>query len=162
NLRRPNLSEAIGTPCPIGAPTLAANEALINSSADCQRLALLGFFKTTRGQDDGQPVAHTINNNAVLAKLDWNLARTSNLSVSYSFDYSKNPNQTFDVATYGTSANGTEGPLKVNLFNMDLFSSLSPTKLNEAHFTYSRESRPRSATKSNVPADTAMGFATSF
>src|SRR5436305_10139966 len=49
NLRRPNLSEAIGTPCPIGAPTLAANEALINSSADCQRLALLGFFKTTRG-----------------------------------------------------------------------------------------------------------------
>src|SRR5438046_538242 len=36
NLQRPNLSEAIGTPCPVSSPTLAANEALINGSADCQ------------------------------------------------------------------------------------------------------------------------------
>src|SRR6266508_3615185 len=66
NLQRPNLSEAIGTPCSVGAPTLAANETLINSSADCQRLALLGFLRSRRGQDDGQPVVHTINNNAML------------------------------------------------------------------------------------------------
>src|SRR5262249_42178276 len=66
------------------------------------------------------------------------------------------------VATYGTSANGTEGPSKINLFNLNLFSSLSATKLNEAHFTYSRESRPRTATPSSIPADTAMGFVTTF
>src|SRR5437879_5015826 len=34
NLRRPNLSEPIGTPCAVTSPTLLANEALINSSAD--------------------------------------------------------------------------------------------------------------------------------
>ena len=62
HLLRPNLSEAIGTPCPVANPTLAANEALINSSADCQRVALINFFKASRGQDEGQPVAHTINN----------------------------------------------------------------------------------------------------
>src|SRR5947199_3946791 len=30
NLQRPNLSEAIGTPCPVSSPTLAANEAAID------------------------------------------------------------------------------------------------------------------------------------
>jgi hypothetical protein len=162
NLTRANLSEAIGTPCTVSAPTIGANEALINSSADCQRLALINFFKTKLSQDEGLPVKHPVRNTAMLTKLDWNLSANNKLSASYNFDYSKNENNTFDVATYGTSANGTEGPSKINLFNLNLFSSLSPTKLNEAHFTYSRESRPRTATKSNVPADTAMGFATSF
>jgi hypothetical protein len=162
NLQRPNLSEAIGTPCVVSSPTLAANEALINASADCQRLALLGFFRTRRGQDEGQPVDHTINNNATLAKLDWNLTPANTLSVSYNFDYSKNTNQTFDVATYGNSANGIEGPSKINVLNANLFSTVRTNKLNELHFSYSRENRPRSAVSSSVPADTAMGFATTF
>jgi hypothetical protein len=162
NLLRPNLSEAIGSPCPVSAPTLAANEALIASSADCQRLALLGFFRTVRGQDEGQPVQHSINNNATLAKVDWSLSPRNNLSASYNFDYSKNTNQTFDVATYGNSANGIEGPSKINVVNVNLFSTVTANKLNEFHATYSREDRPRSATPSSVPADTAMGFAATF
>ena len=162
NLQRPNLSEAIGTPCTVGAPTLAANETLINSSADCQRLALLGFLRSRRGQDDGQPVVHTINNNAMLAKLDWNVTPANTLSVSYNFDYSKNTNQTFDVATYGNSANGIEGPSKIHVLNANLFSTVRANKLNELHFSYSREDRPRSAVPSSVPADTAIGFATTF
>ena len=48
------------------------------------------------------------------------------------------------------------------MLNANLFSTVTPTRLNEFHVTYSRESRPRSATASSVPADTAMGFATSF
>ncbi|HKN58853.1 MAG TPA: carboxypeptidase regulatory-like domain-containing protein, partial [Gemmatimonadaceae bacterium] len=161
-LLRPNLSESIGTPCPVSAPTLAANEGLINSSADCQRLALLGFFRTTRSQEEGQPVKHSINNNAALGKLDWVITPANNLSASYNFDHSKNTNQTFDVATYGDSANGIEGPAKINVANVNLFSTLTATRLNELHLTYSRESRPRSAVPSSVPADTAMGFATTF
>ena len=157
NLLRPNLSEAIGTPCPVSAPTLAANASLISTSADCQRLALLNFFKTNRGQDEGQPVQHQINNNAFLGKVDAILSHTSNLSASYNFDFSKNLNQTFDVPTYGTSANGTEGPSKINVVNVNLFSTLTATRLNEFHVTYSREDRPRSATPSTVPADTGMG-----
>jgi hypothetical protein len=162
NLTRANLSEAIGSPCSASAPTIGANEALINGSADCQRLALLNFFKTKLGQDEGLPVKHPQRNTAILTKLDWNLSANNKLSASYNFDYSKNANQTFDVASYGTSANGTEGPSKINLLNLNLFSSISPTKLNEAHFTYSRESRPRSATPSKIAADTAMGFVTTF
>src|SRR6266542_1443807 len=114
NLQRPNLSEPIGSPCPVSAPTIAANESLIGGSADCQRLALLNFFRTSRGQEEGLPVDHKINNNALLAKLDWVIDTSNNLALSYNFDYSKNTNQTFDVATYGNSANGIEGPSKID------------------------------------------------
>ena len=162
NLTRPNLSEPIGTPCPIAAPTILANEALINGNEDCQRLALINFIRATRNQEEGLPVTHKINNQAFLAKVDFELNKANQLAVSYNFDYSKNTNQTFDVATYGNSANGIEGPSKINVIRMNLFSTVSPTKVNEAHFSYSRELRPRSAIASNVPADTAMGFATTF
>src|SRR5205809_2567635 len=161
-LSRANLSEAIGTPCSVAAPTITANEALINGSADCQRLALINFIKTTRSQDEGLPVNHQINNDAFLAKVDWDVNSSNKLAISYNFDYSKNTNQTFDVATYGNSANGIEGPSKINNFNVNLLSTISTTKLNEAHFSYTRELRPRAAIDSNVPADTAMGFATTF
>src|SRR6185312_4667708 len=96
------------------------------------------------------------------SRVDFDLTSSNHLSVSYNFDYSKNPNQTFDVATYGNSANGTEGPSKINVLNINLFTTVTANKLNEFHVTYSREDRPRSATPSNVPADTAMGFSTTF
>jgi len=162
NLQRDNLSAPIGTPCSVQNPTIQANEALINGSADCQRRALLNFFRTTRNQDEGQPVRRPVHNTAVLAKWDWKASPANQVSFSYNFNRSNKVNETFDVATYGNSANGIEGPSRIQVANFNVFSTLSPTMLNEAHFTYSRENRPRSAVTSNVPADTAMGFATTF
>jgi hypothetical protein len=159
NLTRANLSDPMGTPCTVAAPLITnpAHETLINASSDCQRLALINFIKASRGQDEGLPVSHPIRNYALLGKLDFNLNRSHQLAISYNYDYSKNTNQTFDVASYGTSANGIEGPSKINNINFNLFSTFSPTKLNEAHFSYTREVRPRSAVKSNIPADTGAG-----
>src|ERR1051326_5676607 len=162
NLARDNLSAPIGTPCSITNPTVPANESAINASPDCQRLALLNFFQTARNQNEGAPVIHKINNQAFLAKTDFELNSANKLGISYNFDYSKNTNQTFDVPTYGTSANGIEGPSKINNFNVNLFTTVSATMLNEGHFSYTRELRPRAAVTSNVPADTAMGFGTTF
>lgn len=163
NLTRANLSEPIGpTPCPVQAPSILANEALINGNTDCQRLALINFIRATRNQEEGLPVQRPIRNTAILGKVDWDLTANNRLTISHNFDYSRNENQTFDVATYGNSANGVEGPSKINAFNANLFSTLSATKVNEFHFTYGREERPRSAVQSNLPADTAMGFATTF
>src|ERR1051325_5912364 len=161
-LTRANLSEPIGAPCSNTAPPITANEALINGSDDCARLALINFIRTTRNQEEGLPIDHKINNQAFFAKVDLNINKANQLAISYNFDYSKNTNQTFDVATYGNSANGIEGPSKINVLRFNLFTTLSPTKINEAHFSYSRELRPRAAVSSNVPADTAMGFATTF
>src|SRR6266542_1901287 len=161
-LTRANLSEPIGAPCPVAAPVITADETLINSNSDCQRLALINFISATRGTNEGLTVQHPIRNYAFLGKLDFNLNRANQLGISYNLDYSKNTNQTFDVATYGTSANGIEGLSKIHNLNFNLFSTVSPTKLNEAHFSYSRENRPRKAIASNVPADTGVGFAPSF
>ncbi len=162
NLQRPNLSVPIGTPCPVSSPNIRNNEGLINNNTDCQRLALINFFRATRNQEEGNPVEHPIRNSSLLFKFDYDISEANKLNLSYNFTRSRNENQTFDVATYGNSANGIEGPSKINVFNANLFTSFSPTKLNEAHFTFSREDRPRSAVDSNVPADTAMGFATTF
>jgi len=164
-LTRPNLSETLGsTPCPVSSPVFNSNitDAQIEANPDCQRQVLLDFLKSSVSQDDGQPVKHPLRNTAVLGRFDWNLNQNNQLAVSYNFDYSKNENQTFDVPTYGTSANGTEGPSKINVVNMNYFTTISSNKLNEAHFSYQREIRPRSATTSNIPADTAMGFGTTF
>jgi hypothetical protein len=158
-LTRANLSDPIGTPCTVTAPVITnpAHETLINASSDCQRVALINFIQASRGQNEGLPVSHPIRNYAMLGKTDFNISRAHQLAISYNFDYSKNTNQTFDVATYGTSANGIEGPSKINNLNINLFSTISPTKLNEAHFSYTREVRPRSAIPSNIPADTGAG-----
>jgi hypothetical protein len=159
NLLRPNLSEQLGdVACPVSTPTIQANESLIDGNPDCQRLALLNFFQATRNSNEGLPIIKKIDNLAFLAKFDLDINSSNKFAASYNFDHSKNTNQTFDVPTYGTSANGTEGPSKINVFNANLYTTFSPTRLNEAHFTYSRESRPRSATDSNIPADTAMSF----
>ena len=142
--------------------TNPAHEPLIIGSTECQRLALLNFFRTTRNQDEGNPIDHTIDNTAILAKVDAVFNTSNTLSASYNFDYSKNENQTFDVASYGNSANGIEGPSKINVFNLNFFSTLSDSKFNEFHVTYARELRPRNAVESNVPPDTGMGDPVAF
>jgi hypothetical protein len=161
NFNRPNLSSSIGS-CPVATPVVGANDAIIGSTPECQRLALLSFFKTSVNQNEGLPVPHQIHNSAILGKYDWNVNAANNLSASYNFDRSNNTNQTFDVPTYGDSANGIEGPSKINSVNLNLFTTVSNRKVNEGHFSFSREDRPRSAVSSNVPADTAMGFGPTF
>lgn len=163
NLTRPNLSEQIGaTACSVTNPTVQANEAAIIANPDCQRRALINFIQATRGQNEGVPIDRAVRNTAFLSKFDFELNSSNKLSASYNFDHSKNTNQTFDVPTYGASANGIEGPSKINVINVNLYTTISPTVVNEGHFTYSREDRPRSAIPSNLAADTAMGFGTTF
>jgi hypothetical protein len=162
NLLRPNLSQQLGdTACPSSTPDVIGDNALA-ANVDCQRLALLNYYKTSSLNDDeSKPVPHTINNSATLGKLDWVVNGANKLSASYNFDYSKNKNQTFDVGTYGSSANGTEGASKIQAINLNFFTTISSDKLNEAHFTYGRENRPREA-NGVFGADTGIGFGPSF
>src|SRR6266478_2070122 len=168
NLTRKNLSVALGPACSVATPVVGVNDATISTSPECQRVALLNFFKTApfpssvKNTDEGVPVEHSIRNAAVFGHVDYNLNSKNQIFGSYNFDWSKNPNETFDVPTYGTSANGIEGPSKIQAVSTNWFSTLSNSMLNEAHFTYAREARPRLATNANSVPDTAMGFATSF
>ena len=71
--RKPAATEPVGgrsgTPCPVSAPTLAANEALIDGSPDCQRVALLEFLPhATRTRTKASPSTTRVNNNALLGE----------------------------------------------------------------------------------------------
>ena len=58
---------------------------------------------------------------ALLLKTDVNLNRANRLTISYNFNHSRKENETFDVATYGTSANGIEGdPARINVHQRQL------------------------------------------
>jgi carboxypeptidase family protein len=164
DLNRSNLSAPIGTACGVSNPVFHSNitDAQIGASPDCQRLVLLSFVKTNFNEDDSLPVSHLVRNAAAFGRTDYNLSDKNQLSASYNFDWSKNTNQTFDVPTYGTTANGIEGPSKIQAINTNWFTTVSPSKLNEAHFTYSRENRPRLATNPSSVPDTGIGFAPSF
>src|SRR5256712_3616448 len=126
DLTRADLSAPLGPTCSVANPVVGVNDAVISGSAECQRVALLNFLKNGVGQDDGQPVKHPIRNSAALGRFDWNVNPTNQFAVSYNFDYSKNTNQTFDVPTYGNSANGIEGPSKINVINVKHFTTVSP------------------------------------
>ena len=159
NLQRANLSQPLGT-CSVDVPVITnpAHEALINGSTECQRLRaaqLLPHHPESGGRQPDR--SHHRQHGHPRQRWMPCSTRRTHLSASYNFDYSKNDNQTFDVATYGNSANGIEGPSKINVFNLNFFTTLSSSKLNEFHVTYARELRPRNAVESNVPPDTGMG-----
>ncbi|HEY2466314.1 MAG TPA: carboxypeptidase regulatory-like domain-containing protein [Terracidiphilus sp.] len=169
NLLRANLNAynatALGSAkCPVANPVFGANitDAEINGNGDCQRQVLIDFYKTNYKENEGAPVDHVVHNGAFFGRVDYTLNPKNQFFVSYNFDYSRNPNQTFDVATYGTTANGIEGPAHINTLNFNLVSTLSDRKLNEAHVTYGYETRPRSAIDGTAAPDTGIGFFPSF
>ena len=164
NLQRDNLSTQLGpTACPTATPTIAANEALINSNTDCQRVALINFYKAAPyNQNEGLPVSRPNHNTSLLGKFDWLVTPRNQYNASFSYDRSRKVNETFDVPTYGSSANGTEGSSTIYVFNNNLVTTLSQNMVNEAHFSYSRENRPRAANTSTIKPDTGIGFGTTF
>ena len=155
NLQRANLStynaSALGSaPCPIANPVFRSNitDAQIDANGDCQRQVLINFYKSSFKEDESQPVDHVVHNGAFFGRMDYTINPKNQFFGSYNFDYSRNPNQTFDVATYGTTANGIEGPAHIQTLNFNLVSTLSTSRVNEAHFTFGHETRPRSAINS--------------
>jgi Carboxypeptidase regulatory-like domain/TonB-dependent Receptor Plug Domain len=164
NLNRAALSAPLGAACGVTNPVFGANitDAQISANGDCQRQVLLNFMQTNFNENDGLPVVHQVRNAAMFGRVDYNFNAKNQIFGSYNFDWSKNPNQTFDVPTYGTTANGIEGPSHIQAVNTNWFSTLSNTMLNEAHFTYSRETRPRATIDSSSVPDTAIGFFPNF
>ena len=168
NLTRPALGAPLGPACSVATPVVPTDDAVIGASGECQRVALINFFKTAtfpsgfQNTNEALPILHQQRNAAVFGRVDYNLNAKNQVFGSYNFDWSNNPNQTFDVPTYGTSANGIEGPSHIQAVNTNWFSTLSNTMLNEAHFTYSRETRPREAIDTSSVPDTAVGFAPNF
>ena len=119
---------------------------LVRGVASPANLARLDSFLRTRwpGQFDDEfgPIERTDDNRALLAKLDFNLSESHQASVKYNYTWSEQENGTFDVDSWGLSANGIEQDYS-HAVNLSLRSLLSNRTSNEARLQWARENRPR-------------------
>jgi hypothetical protein len=126
---------------------------------------LVNFFATTL-QDPGENGPITRKNNAVaaLGKIDWYESNMNLFTARYNFAHANQPNGTFDVENWGSSANAIERDIS-NSISLQLNSTLSPTTLNELRFQFAREDRPRDYAGPTLPGqsrplpDTGIDFA---
>ena len=105
----------------------------------------LTTFLSTRYPElasDFGPIARTNDARAGLAKVDFRLSDRHTLSLKYNYTWSEQKNGTFDVDTWGASANGLEKDWS-HAVNGGLVSFLSSHTSNEFRFQWAREDRPR-------------------
>jgi hypothetical protein len=128
--------------------------------------ALLAFTDTAFGgalAGDFGPISRTNDANALLAKLDFRLGAKHNASLKYNYTNSRQENGTFDVDSWGRSANALERDFS-HAINGGLTSVLSSSLSNEFRFQWAREERPRPYEGTINPAtgrpfpDTDVGF----
>src|SRR5213076_2300103 len=110
---------------------------------------------------DFGPISRTNDARAGLVKIDWRLSDRHNLSLKYNYTWSQQENGTFDVDTWGRSANGLEKDYS-NAVNGSLVSFLSSRISNELRFQFSREDRPRPYTGANNHLGDTTGVSSIF
>jgi Carboxypeptidase regulatory-like domain/TonB-dependent Receptor Plug Domain len=117
---------------------------------------LVTLFATRFGSPGEQGIIKRTNvADVFLAKLDVQINQNNLLTVRHNFSRAEQVNGTFDVPTWGTSANGRETS-KSNSFITQLVSTISPTLLNEFRFQLAKEERPRFYDGPDLP-DTTIG-----
>jgi hypothetical protein len=131
--------------------------------------SLKSFLATQWGgalKNDFAPIHRTNDAQVFLAKIDWRVNPTNQFSVKYNFTNSKQVNGTFDVDTWGASANAIEKAYS-NALSGQLTTQLSNTLSNEFRFQLAREDRPRDYQAPTLPSgrdfpDIAMDFGSAF
>ena len=131
--------------------------------------ALTSYLSTAFGgalANDFGSISRTNDARVFLAKVDWRLSDRHLLSFKYNYTNNEQTNGTFDVDTWGRSANAIEKGSS-NAFSGSLNSQLSNTVANEFRFQVAREDRPRDYDAPTLPSgrdfpDIAMDFSNAF
>ncbi len=111
--------------------------------------------------NDFGSISRTNDARAALAKFDFRLSDRHNLSLKYNYTWSEQQNGTFDVDTWGASANGLEKD-RSHAVNGSLVSFLSSRASNEFRFQFAREDRPRPYTGPNNHLGDTTGVSSIF
>ncbi len=113
------------------------------------------------------PITRTDDAVVALGKIDWRINPSQLFTAKLNFTDSEQVNGTFDVDSWGRSANAIEAD-ESRALNGSLISTLSSSKLNEFRFQWAREERPRPyngpinpATNRPLP-DTAFDFVNGY
>src|SRR5438067_2391479 len=112
-------------------------------------------------------IERTNDARVLLLKLDWNASAKNLANLRYNYTWSQQANGTFDVDSWGRSANAIEKDSS-NAIVGGLTSTLQASLLNEFRFQFAKENRPRPyngpliAGQSRPLPDTAFDFAKSY
>ena len=87
-------------------------------------------------------ITRTNDARAFLAKVDWHATADNLLTLRYNYTWSEQKNGTFDVDSWGRSANAMEKNSS-HAVTGTLISTLAPSWYNEFRFQLAREDRPR-------------------
>lgn len=116
---------------------------------------LVNIFSTRFNSDEQGIIGRTNIADVLLGKVDININRNNLLTLRHNFSRAEQVNGTFDVPTWGISANGRETS-KSNSFIAQLVTSFSSNLLNEFRFQWAKEERPRFYDGPDLP-DTTIG-----
>lgn len=103
---------------------------------------IVEFFDNLGIPNENAPITRTNDAHAFLGKVDWNLNVFNLLTIRINNTWSEQINGTFDVDSWGASANAVE-QAESRSINGQLNSVLGDAYLNEMRFQWSREDRPR-------------------
>jgi len=124
-------------------------------------------FARLGSPNENGPIDRTNDARVILLKADWNASNSNIATLRYNYTFSQQDNGTFDVDSWGTSANASEKN-NSNAISGQLVSSLRADLLNEFRFQYAKENRPRTYNGPNINGqsrplpDTAFDFGRSY
>ena len=120
---------------------------------------LANIFATRFNSPNEQTVINRSNDADVfLGKVDVQINDSNLLTLRHNFSRAEQVNGTFDVSTWGASANGRETS-KSNSFIGQLVTNFSSNLLNEFRFQFAKEARPRFYDGPDLPDVTIGTFA---
>lgn len=120
---------------------------------------LRNLFATRFNSPNEQTTIERTNEADVfLGKVDFQLNNDNLLTLRHNFSRAEQVNGTFDVSTWGASANGRETS-KSNSFIGQLVTNFSSNLLNEFRFQWAKEERPRFYDGPDLPDVTIGTFA---
>lgn len=128
---------------------------------------VVDFFSRLGSPGENGPITRTNDARVFLAKLDWQIDPRHLATVRYNYTWSEQKNGTFDVDSWGVSANAVEKSYS-HAATGSLISALRPDLLNEFRFQWAREYRPRPydgpliAGQSRPLPDTAFDFGRTY
>ena len=100
------------------------------------------FFNRLGSPMENGPIERTNDAEVLLAKADWQASQGNLMTLRYTYTNSEQVNGTFDVDSWGRSANAVEKDDSYSLTGSAI-STFSSELLNELRFQYARENRPR-------------------
>jgi hypothetical protein len=104
--------------------------------------AVVAAFAALGSPSENGPIERTNDARVFLGKIDWTASASTLLTLRYNYTWSQQENGTFDVNSWGRSANAVEEDFS-HAITGSAISTLRSNLLNEFRFQYAREDRPR-------------------